>query len=424
MKYFYVVIFISVLISLFFKIKLKSFVNPVTYFCIGLTAPIFVSLLLNRYLTEGSVDFRVFFDAPDQVYFDAALLYGSALIVFAFPWCFVSSVSGEKNKKINYVKWPISNKNDLNKALWIGFFVIALIGVASAFIGAVPIFSMAMGSLDVRDLNEILKSLPFGLLSVINVATLIYFVYISSFFAAEKKEKIPLLKLVLLIIVSILVISWQGKRQQLLFVLIVTASRYFYLRSYEEVYRKSNFKIWLYIFISIFLFLAFFIIVDFTRYQGDGADALVLIGYFTWPFLNIVSIVNEFGLNSGFDGSIAVFSEILPARFGGGDAIDSFRGFLFEPTSPSGYLSYWLLDGGILFSLFGVSLFSLFSIWVYRRRDVNANRLNIYMLVLWCSLTSGIYTHFISINFFWFPFLYFIFGDFSKNISHNKKLSI
>ena len=151
------------------------------------------------------------------------------------------------------------------------------------------------------------------------------------------------------------------------------------------------------------LFVAFFVVVGSVRhFATGGGPPLELLNYFSWPVYNMVAIQDS----GHFGGNLLphyVLTEILPSRFGGKDQVMEMGQYLFEPTSPSGYLSYWFLDYGYKGVVLGALALSVFTRWAYQRRRRGEIEMRIYLLGLWCCATAGIYNHFLSLHYFWLP---------------------
>ncbi|MFA5040794.1 MAG: hypothetical protein WC464_04080, partial [Bdellovibrionales bacterium] len=98
-----------------------------------------------------------------------------------------------------------------------------------------------------------------------------------------------------------------------------------------------------------------------------------------------------------------VMTEMLPNRMGAKENAKIVAPVLHEPTSPSGFMTYWWLDGGLPFVMLGCFLFGALSLVFYRRRHMSPFAWQCYVMTLWAAATSGIYNHFITLIYFWLP---------------------
>lgn len=391
-----------------------NIVNPVALFSIGLATPIFFTAILDFLAEIWEIDFSVTLDQESSILLPPSLAYVAAILVFALPWMFVSKIIILKRlRRKNY--FLVSERSRLKKNILIfSSGILLLVGFAGISMGSIPLVEMLRGSLDVRDSDQAAAGLPLGLLSVITVGIMIVMLWAVSFFFDYQNGKHDWGKYLLFVLVFFPILFWNGKRQNLLFFIIVFGLKYLTEWSENINFRRNHISPWKIFFVLSVVLVGTFVFIDAIRYQdtGQGAsNSLILLGYVTWPARNIISIYQNLGFSGvedGFGDGLFTLAELVPARLGGKDLVLASGELLFEPTSPSGFLAYWWLDGGFLFSLFGVFGFSCFSMYIYAKRLRNPSWDRIYLLTLWCCITSGIYTHFIALNYFWLPFAFFV----------------
>ncbi len=387
------------------KTRFKSFINPVSFFSLGISVPLlfaYVIELFFNYATELNIP--VLPMSQGQV-FNLSLAYFSAILVFLIPWLLPAKRSP------THGFWPNDSKSyGISLVLVITILVVSIL-LAAFFTGGIPLISMLSGELDVREYNQALKSVPFGLISLITLLSQVVILFGTFVLLPAKITERRGNQLRFLLVLGILFLCmWQGKRQLLLFFTFVLVCRYCLLWQWGVGFRSGKMGPITITAVMFVIFVSLFVIGDIVRYQGSGANIFSFVGYIVWPIHNMLFILEAH--ESGFAiSNWAVFTELIPARFGGKALLAEFSFLQQIPSSPSGYLSYWWIDGGFLFSMFGVFLLSVVSrvSYDYCLRGYSEKNFAIYLLVLWVCATSGIYTHFISLNFFWLPLLGIIF---------------
>src|SRR5690606_36092040 len=106
-------------------------------------------------------------------------------------------------------------------------------------LGGIPIQQMMAGRIDVADYNNLLKGVPFGVMSLINVFSMLFLLQVSTLvrFYRKLKKIWRAQSLVLFTFVPFLCF-WQGKRQLFLFFILVILFRF-----NQKVSLKSFLKI-------------------------------------------------------------------------------------------------------------------------------------------------------------------------------------
>jgi hypothetical protein len=130
----------------------------------------------------------------------------------------------------------------------------------------------------------------------------------------------------------------------------------------------------------------------------------------------MVSITSMIGFN-GTGNYLFVLTELLPARFGGKDLWGQMTQFLFEPTSPSGYFSYWYISFGLWGVAAGSFLLSVASRYAFEVSVKSEHHLRIYILMLWSCAMIAVYSHFITLAYFWIPLFSLIVINFLSRLS-------
>jgi hypothetical protein len=158
--------------------------------------------------------------------------------------------------------------------------------------------------------------------------------------------------------------------------------------------------------ISILIFIIGFTAINYIRLANEGrfSGPIELFLYYSWPVYNMVSISSHVGLQGTGD-IMYLLTEILPARFGGKDLLQKIAPLLFEPTAPSGYFSYWYLSFGMIGVMIGSCLLGVASRIAFEMSTRSEYYLRIYLLMLWSCATVPVYSHFLSVAYFWIPLL-------------------
>lgn len=402
-----------------------SLVNPVALFSIGLAIPSFFVVVVDVLTKFVEIEFPIELNYDSPSFFPVSLAYVLAILTFFLPWMLLS-------KKIRAAQiiakafQPISERNYLRSGIFIfTAFVLIIITIVGFNVGGIPLFGMIAGTIDVRDSDQSATGLPLGMLSLINLSIMVTLLWFVSYLFDSKSNWRDWKKYLFFIALYLPVFFWNGKRQSLLFFLVIFIFKYILEWNENAIFKQKVASPRLIMISSLIILLTTFIMVDAIRYQGVGANPIILIGYLTWPARNIMSIYEHLGFGSAgtmLGNMNMVLTELLPARLGGKDQVEMIGTLLFEPTSPSGFLAYWWFDGGLIYSLFGTLIFSCLSIYIYTKRLISPSWGRIYLLTLWCCISSGIYNHFIALNFYWLPLFFFAIEGkirtYKKLISH------
>lgn len=373
-------------------INFKSVVNPLSLFCGG-----YIISVLAVFFSDSLGLLRLMAIEDIQPF---CSLINIAVLSFSIPWMLV------KTNKISFLPSTqiIEYLRFENIIFFLAVFSSLLLFFISILIGGLPMILMWQGKMDVNTYNDLLDSMPFGILALILNFGIIYLLFVTSFLINRNYYNFNTKLIVFYIVIIILVCFWQSKRQLLLLFIFIYAARS-YLNSNNLIKNKYiNFN-FLYLFGLLYLFYLSFNIVSSLRQNTDTVNKNELLEYAMYPAMNMVKIVDTFPFYSkGLTFPNYILTEILPRRLIGEDIID-FRTILFEPTSPSGYLAYWYMDYGCYGVIMGCIILSLFSIYIYKNSMKSEINLRIYLLILWCCATSSIYSHFISLNFFIIPYI-------------------
>jgi oligosaccharide repeat unit polymerase len=373
--------------------KLGKILNPVNVFCFSyLIADISVLLCENLDLLRG----LLVIDSKNSIE-----IYNYAIIIFIIPWL-IFSTKGIKRKNFHF-----STKRDIVITKYASYILLCSILITVFYLGGLPIFKMILGETNVSDHNKLIESLPFGLLSIVLNVSIIFSLYLASILFNRKKNNTSFVSLSLWIIICLLASIWQGKRQGLLIFLFFIIARFSQSVDVKYIINIINIKFLKRAIVYIILVVAFaniFFSVNAIRNNREEIVDNELFQYAMYPPMNLSKII----ANNDYSGSTFypnfILTEILPQRFREDNSLE-LKKYLFEPTSPSGYLSFWYLDYGIYGVIIGTYLLSISSLHFYKRRNISEKNMRYYIFILWCCVTVSTYSHFISLNFFILPFI-------------------
>lgn len=373
--------------------KYRVFFNPISLFTTSLNLSV-VSVYLGDIfgLLRG---FEI--DVTNNV----LLIFNIATIFFVLPWV---NLTHFQTDQIH-----LQRENNLNiKTLILIVTSLIVTLIISYFLGGIPFVDMFFGQLNIVEYNELIKSLPFGLLSIILLLSTLLSLVISSFFSRNNIYKYSPLTLSIVLLIALFLSVWQGKRQGILMLLFFIIARFFQGDSLLKV-RKVTFKVKTFIVSGLILFITLFSSVGRIRHNNDVNDYFELLSYTIYPIMNFSGTVSD---SNGMGSSIFPYqtlSGFLPRRVLDSNPNYDINLSLFEPSSPSGYFNSWYIDYGYFGIILGSLILSVVAKYFFSRRFVSENYMRRYILTIWCCSTVGIYNHFLTLNYFLFPLIGLIF---------------
>ena len=405
MSIFLLLFFVPVVYAVFYYWKaFQTFFNPPSLFLTSFMSTLAFSHFVD-YLSEF-VDIYGWFRTDPA---DVTVLYLIGFAFFMVPWVLVPKRIGFFAGRTSDRPYLVDFSKIRQVCAVLAAILVVTLGMTFVEMGGIPVLSMFAGTYSYWDHVENLRGLPLGLMSLNLIVTFTLILYVSSFFANPRHYQVRGRFLVILMAVLLLSASWQGNRQIFLMLLFFIFARRLVDRPLREGGAFSTIRMVRAAFLSLLvvaLFAALFILFGVLRLRAEGGgDPFDLLVYFSWPVYNMMAIIQKLTPEAADFFPHYLLSEILPARFGGKDRTAELSDFLFEPSSPSGYFAYWFLDFGYGGVAVGALLLGSFSRWAFLRRLRDETSMRIYLLALWCCATAGIYSHFISINYFLLPLL-------------------
>lgn len=380
----------------------RTIFNPVSLYCSSFTTTIGFAYYLN-FLAQTRDLHAEFRSDPNTV----AMIYGLGIVSFIIPWLSAPSWRLVTTYNRSFARSYVIDIVGFNR--WTGYWsVMASILLITCFmlLGSVPIVSMLRGDYTIAEHIENIKQLPLGLMALMLLCTFMLILHTASMSVWRSAYRVDIRLLLWIYLILAISATWQGNRQVMLIIIFFLVARWSVKTS--EGKRPPVSKIvrqWVIGFLILCFFVSFFIVIGRIRHTATGTVLpLELLAYFSWPVDNMLSIVDS----GHFGGRLAphyLLTEMLPSRLGGKDQVIEMGQYLFEPTSPSGYLSYWFLDFGYAGIALGALALSVFSRWAFRRSRRSEVDMRIYMLALWCCATAGIYNHFLSLHYFILPLI-------------------
>ena len=385
-------------VGAFYMWRLGTVFNPPSLFAFGLAASSAIAIMMD-FLAQGNELHAGFVGDPTSV----AVVYGVGVMTFTIPWLLPPSWRRTNLRAVAADRGVRVILPLLICAIW--GFLLPTFGL----LGGVPLFRMLMSDYSIVDHINSLQDLWPGIMLInLSLGTLLA-LYLASISTTRREYRIGICLMATALITMLFASSWQGNRQLILiFFFVVCARRFIKLalgaKSFEA--QRERQRLQRFFFVGGVLFLSFFMAMNYIRLASLGVSSgpTELLLYFSWPVYNVVSIDSHLGMD-GIGSLKYVLTELLPARWGGKDQVKELAVMLFEPTSPSGYLAYWFVDFGIPGVAVGAGLLGLVSRFSFAGMCNSEHAMRKHILVLWCCATAAVYSHFISLAFFWAPLI-------------------
>lgn len=383
--------------------KSGTIFNPLSFYSLGLFLSLTGVIVADYYAELLNLRVSIEFGVTSVAY-----VYMISLICFSVPYLFLL-------RRIKTKSVIIVDSIQIQRHTKILSVAIALvIGGIVFVIGRFPIYEMIQGNLTIQEHIDSLTKLPIGAMALNSVLSVIFLLFFSSVLANHKTYHITFFFLLFLSAVFLLLSTWQGTRQFILLGIFLIIIR----RMYGEKVRMRDLAL---LSFSLAGFMAAFIIIQDLRLQGVGTNTFELLMYLAWPPLNLSAIIEKTNPESIAYIPRYILWEIIPNRLFGKDLMIELGRILYEPSSPSGYLSLWYLDFGMVGVVIGSFMLSLTSLIAYVYKDKSENNLRIYLLFLWVCITSSVYSHLLHLNFFIAPVVALIvYGAVSRKGCFNK----
>jgi oligosaccharide repeat unit polymerase len=375
--------------------RIGTFLSPPVLACFSLAGASVLALVLDNQVRAGA-DLHAGFTAdPGPV----ALIYTVGLSSFILPWLGQRNLIGTP---------PPVEPNIWRTVLQLTLLTVFTLVITWGLLGQIPILSMLTGAQSIEDHLARIKELPLGLMMTNLMMATVLSLYVAS--AASLEELSAEEWMVLCLVAAALGVAalWQGNRQLILIILFFVFTRYFMRSQYdpEFVTPRKVVRRGVVLSLCVFGFLAAFTIINVIRLSalGRSSGPLELALYYSWPVYNMASIHAHIGY-WGTGEPFYLLTELLPARLGGKDLWADLAPYLFEPTSPSGFFSYWYLSYGLPGVAAGGFMFGAASRWVFRRCLLSENWMQVYVLIAWTCATISVYSHVMTAAYFIFPLL-------------------
>ena len=164
-------------------------------------------------------------------------------------------------------------------------------------------------------------------------------------------------------------------------------------------------------------------ITNYLRLKANHASPInELLMYLSWPQFNLVSLLNKLPFWPEAGHFHYLYSQLIPARLGGKELWSQLQELLFEPSAPIGYFAYWFLDFGYIGVFFGGLFLGCVSVYINSKRNRSIFFNEAYLLCLYCISTSFLYSHLLSITYFWgVLFVLFLINYISKKVNPFKQ---
>lgn len=274
---------------------LRTSANPVTFFSLGLAAPICARAVIDSTNLdwESIVGLCVRSSVSMQGYDNVLYIVVGGWLAFCLPWMFM--FLRQRGGIARPAEAPPSWQAGFAVRNWLPAATLLLVAYVSFHLGYLPLWQMFRGILDVRILDVRLHELPLGIMAMITVMTMVYALDTSdNLLSADRKlrrfEKAA--AIVLLLLLSM----WNGKRQLLLFALFIYAANYLYRWDRVPEFRGGRRSPYLVVPLLAIALTANFVLIDHLRYSAGWSRPLSFIAYLSWPASNLLSMGEALGL--------------------------------------------------------------------------------------------------------------------------------
>jgi len=399
------------LISLFFKRRYLTVFNPPTLYSFSFFLSALAVIVSTKIAEIAENEHLANFLDPQ----DLAYIYAAGVGCFILPWLrrnpFLKNSIFAEREDVKDQRQLIT----ITKV--VGVFLLISLIVAMLMLGRIPFLEMVLNQINIDDHLTSLNSLPLGLMAIIAWTHILLTLYLSSLIRFKSVYSVTRVQIISLILILVLSGLWQGNRQFLLFTIYILIARW-----YQESTSSLSVRDFIRLFLVAAIFITVFFYIGSIRLLGQGASPYDLFGYLTWPAFNLLAIIsNSPNVNTDHLPNY-LLREIVPHRLLDFDSLNLMKSNLFEPTSSSGYLSYWYLDYGYLGVCLGSFALGWYSYKVFKNRNENEGSMRLNMLVSWVCITSAVYGHFLSLNFFLMPvFLLYLINKLFPEIMKTKR---
>jgi oligosaccharide repeat unit polymerase len=395
----YISITLGLVASIYF-VRLGGIFNPVTGFFLAHAVPIFAFILISN------TDLKDTFQNYESLSIsDVSKHYFLSCTFFLLPWLILDKKNLFRPIYKLEIKYNLNSKN-INR---VSFILLVNLLISFYLLDGIPILQMLSGTLNIEEHLNNLKLMPFGLMAIqtslsMLLVLLLVMIEVANTFGFIKKYWLPIMALIISCV-------WQSNRQLILFLVFSYFSSNMIADKSRRLIRPK--KIFYMLLLSL-IFITAFVTFQYIRLNGNGASPYEFLAYLTMPELNYQSIIDE-RFSPSYEYPNYLLTELIPNRFRPEDNYVYIKPFLYEPTSPGGYLFYWYLDYGLIGVAIGSLCAGFISKYFFVRRFKSKKNLTLNTLSLYACFTSGIYSHYISLNNFIIPITFiYIFFFFSR----------
>jgi oligosaccharide repeat unit polymerase len=388
---------VALLVGAFFWRRFGTVFNPPSLCAFSLGGASTIAVFFDAQVRNGH-EIHAGFVGPTGA---TSIIFLVGLAAFVVPW-----VNAKRKPHSDAITADVHMNRTI---LQLDVMVLTTLIVTWCWLGQIPILEMALGNSSINDHIANLQNLAPGVMMTNLVVATALSLYIASRSAYPRISKSGSIIFVLSIVTILIASAWQGNRQSFLIVMFFVVARNFL--KWTETYGQTpdTRRIWkmrIYTLISIVVFIAGFIAINYVRLSHEGrfSGPAEIFLYYAWPVYNMVAITSKIG----FDGTgnfMHILTELLPARLGGKNLFAEITPLLFEPTAPAGYFSYWYLSFGLKGVAAGSLLLSVVARYAFEVSVKSEHHLRVYLLILWNCAMMAVYSHFLSLAYFWVPLL-------------------
>lgn len=382
--------------------RFRGIINPLSAHTISFALQIAIYFLVSMLADALGLHLVALFDEERILSY-----YMVAVLGFALGWV-------GKPSRQPFIRTPasfdrIEIQRNLAFLMQMEIAGIAVIAMVMFAIVGFPLMSMIHGTYDIQALNDAVEALPFGILGVLVWLTLVLSLHwvTGRWLNIDRAWPIKPALMWFALLAVVFASVFYGKRQSLLMLLFFYATLY-------AASLNNMFKVIRGVVFIGGLFAAFFLLyigIQFVRTQGagDGDGNVFFMELFLsaiWPILNFSAVVDAGLISHRFHGLV---SQIVPNRLLG-HGTEDIKDLLFEPTASTSYVQYAFMDFGVIGIFFAALFFALLSRLFCSVKTNWVSETGVKLMVLWCCMTSSVYSHGFSNNYFLFPIVLLIFA--------------
>lgn len=393
-------------VALGFFRRFRTIFNPPTLHAFGFAAQLFLYAMMSMFIAGQGLHFELTNDIGR-----VATAYLVASVSFAVPWLAMPASDGFL--RIDSSAPAVRDLRSLQLFLLCEAFALAAVVAVAISLMGFPLGQMLSGRLDVQQMQENAKTLPAGLLAMNLWLGILLSLHLAASIVYRRHYQLNTKRIVGIASVIVFSSVWQAKRQVLLIMLLFVA---LFLVA-DRARHRSRGRIILGLIIAFGIFAAAYVGVQLVRVGDTGSGGVFYsegILSAIWPLLNLDGVMAS---THGIGQLHSLLSQLIPNRWYG-HGYEGFLSVLFEPTASISYVLYAYYDFGLPGIAGAAFVFGVVTVAASSMFTASVTGVQIRALILWICLSSPVYPHAFSLNFFLMPvaLLFFIRASFGSRL--------